>query len=295
MTSDQTTTLTYDVIGDVHGQHDKLVALLKKLGYQKTNQAWSKAGHQAVFVGDLIDKGPKAAGVLKTVQTMVEAGTALMVVGNHELNWIQDAADYTADPIAFMDATEKHPDRRQLTEAFKYQPEALIGIFQWLREQPIYIDQPDLRIVHACWDEDALDVLKNAGIDRLNNRALAGYRDTYSDVYLAIDCVVAGCAHTFPAERAYKSEFRSERFRIQWWPENRVAINPIEIQPVAGKVRLPESHKAPVFFGHYSMVGIPDTLGSNIAGLDYSAAYGGTLTAYRHRPNQPLDRTHFVT
>ncbi|WP_303292316.1 metallophosphoesterase [Marinobacter sp. SS5-14b] len=295
MTNDQTPAITYDIIGDVHGHHDKLIALLQKLGYQKQNGAWAQIGYRAVFVGDLIDKGPKPAAVLKTVKAMIEAGAAMMVVGNHELNWIQAAADHTGDIIAFMDATERHYSRCQLTKTFKYEPKQLIETFQWLRNQPIYIEQDDLRVVHACWDEEALTTLKVAGIDCLDDKALAGYRDTYSDIYLAIDRVVAGCAHQFPPSQNHNTTFRSTRRRIQWWPEDRVAINPIELPIYACKTKGPDAEKAPVFFGHYAMVGTPDTVGPNIAGVDYSAAYGGKLTAYRHKAGQPLDREHFVT
>lgn len=294
MTSTQSQNTTYDIIGDVHGQQEKLINLLQKLGYKKEKNVWKQDGYQAVFVGDLIDKGPKAAEVLKTVKAMVDAESAVMVIGNHELNWIQDAADHTSDILAFMDATEKHHSRRQLTEAFKYQIEELIEIFNWLRNQPMYIDQPDLRVVHACWDEEAIATMKTAGIERLDQIALAGYRDTYSKIYLAIDRVVAGCAHQFPSKLADNPNFCSTRFRIKWWPEDRVSINPIEIQPAPANVQLPKD-QPPVFFGHYAMVGTPDILGSNVAGLDYSAAYGGQLVAYRHEPGQPLDRAHFVT
>ena len=288
------TPVTYDIIGDVHGHHDKLAALLEKLGYQNRGKGWQKPGHKAVFVGDLIDKGPKAAAVLSTVKNMVDVGAAAMVVGNHELNWIQDAADHMGDLMAFLDATEKHHSRRQLTRAFKYEPECLLELFQWLRSQPIYIDQPDLRVVHACWDEGAIATLKQADINCLDNKALAGYRDTYSDIYLAIDRVVAGCAHRFPAQPARGSGFSSQRFRIQWWPQDRVAINPIESAVTVMPLPVPDNDVAPVFFGHYAMVSKPDILGANVAGVDYSAAYGGPLVAYHHTPGQPLDRKHFV-
>ncbi|MGC8118852.1 metallophosphoesterase [Marinobacter sp. VGCF2001] len=295
MTNYQAPATTYDIIGDVHGHQDKLTALLRKLGYTKQDQVWTKPGHKAVFVGDLIDKGPNAAAVLETVKAMVEADSAMMVVGNHELNWIEDAADSTGDVLAFMDATEKHHSRRQLTEAFKYEPERLINIFAWLRNQPVYIDQPDLRVVHACWDEEALATLKKAEVTCLNDRGLAGYRDTYSNVYLAIDRMIAGCAHQFPSSLAHNSGFRSKRFRIQWWPEDRAAINPIESGVVPVQIQGPKPDSAPVFFGHYAMTGEPDTLGVNVAGVDYSAAYGGKLIAYRHTTGQPLARKHFVT
>ena len=295
MTNARSPATTYDIIGDVHGHYDKLISLLKKLGYEKQEGAWQKSNHLAVFVGDLIDKGPNAAAVLTTVRYMVNTGSAMLVVGNHELNWIHDAADHTDDVLAFLDATEKHHSRRQLTEAFKYEPERLIELFHWLRDQPIYIDRPDLRVVHACWDEDAIACLKEADINRLDRFGLAGYRDTYSDLHLALDRVVAGCAHQFPTSLAHKPGFRSTRFRIRWWPENRVAINPIESDVVPVKISTPEPDSAPVFFGHYAMTGEPDTLGANVASVDYSAAYGGSLVAYRHTAGQPLAREHFVT
>jgi calcineurin-like phosphoesterase family protein len=295
MSSNQQTAITYDVIGDVHGHHDKLIALLKKLGYNKVDGIWCQPGHKAVFVGDLIDKGPKPAKVLATVQKMVDAGSAMMVIGNHELNWIQDAADHTEDLMAFLDKTENHPCRHKLVSAYKYEPDRLIELFQWLREQPIYIDHPDIRVVHACWDEAAITTLKDAGIERLCDKALASYRDTYSDVYLAMDRVIAGCAHQFPSHLANRPKFRSIRLRVQWWPEDKVTINPIEGDVARINLPAPDATKPPVFFGHYALTGTPDTLGANVASVDYSAAYGGPLAAYQHHAGQPLEPEHFVT
>jgi protein phosphatase len=71
----------FDIIGDVHGCHDELVALLKSLGWQGLSHP---EGRTAVFVGDLVDRGPDAPGVLRLVMDMVAAGTALCVSGNHE-------------------------------------------------------------------------------------------------------------------------------------------------------------------------------------------------------------------
>ena len=76
----------FDIIGDVHGCHQELADLLDSLGYQPAaDGAWRHpAGRTAVFLGDLVDRGPDTAGVLRTVMAMVEAGTALCVPGNHE-------------------------------------------------------------------------------------------------------------------------------------------------------------------------------------------------------------------
>ena len=78
-----------DVIGDVHGQDGKLTALLAMLGYRIKDGAYRHpAGRVAVFVGDLIDRGPGQVEVIDTVRRMVDAGSAKVVMGNHEFNAI---------------------------------------------------------------------------------------------------------------------------------------------------------------------------------------------------------------
>ena len=81
----------FDVLGDVHGCRAELEALLVRLGYQITRDAAGRpagavppAGRTAVFLGDLVDRGPDSPGVLRLVMGMVAAGQALAVPGNHE-------------------------------------------------------------------------------------------------------------------------------------------------------------------------------------------------------------------
>ncbi|MFI9160462.1 polynucleotide kinase-phosphatase [Kitasatospora aureofaciens] len=81
----------FDVVGDVHGCRSELETLLVRLGYTLTRDAEGRpvdavhpAGRTAVFVGDLVDRGPDTPGVLRLVMGMVAAGHALCVPGNHE-------------------------------------------------------------------------------------------------------------------------------------------------------------------------------------------------------------------
>ncbi|MCE7008608.1 polynucleotide kinase-phosphatase [Kibdelosporangium philippinense] len=81
----------FDVIGDVHGCRAELEELLEELGYVLARDAEGRAvgaahpeGRRAVFVGDLVDRGPDTPGVLRLAMGMVEAGNALCVCGNHE-------------------------------------------------------------------------------------------------------------------------------------------------------------------------------------------------------------------
>jgi protein phosphatase len=81
----------FDLVGDVHGCRAELEALLGNLGWVLERDeegravgAAHPAGRKAVFVGDLVDRGPDTPGVLRLVMGMVRAGTALCVQGNHE-------------------------------------------------------------------------------------------------------------------------------------------------------------------------------------------------------------------
>ncbi|MFJ9700830.1 polynucleotide kinase-phosphatase [Streptomyces fradiae] len=71
----------FDIVGDIHGCSAELEALLAKLGYVDGRHP---EGRTAVFVGDLVDRGPDSPGVLRRVMGMVESGDALCMPGNHE-------------------------------------------------------------------------------------------------------------------------------------------------------------------------------------------------------------------
>ncbi|MER7791803.1 polynucleotide kinase-phosphatase [Streptomyces sp. NPDC097640] len=81
----------FDVIGDIHGCRSELETLLGRLGYAldrdtlgRPVDATHPEGRTAVFVGDLVDRGPDSPGVLRLVMGMVASGAALCVPGNHE-------------------------------------------------------------------------------------------------------------------------------------------------------------------------------------------------------------------
>ena len=86
----------FDIIGDVHGCRSELESLLGELGWQLARDAEGRAvgaahpqARTAVFVGDLVDRGPDSPGVLRLVMGMVAAGTALCVAGNHEVKLLR--------------------------------------------------------------------------------------------------------------------------------------------------------------------------------------------------------------
>ena len=85
----------FDIIGDIHGCASELRTLLAGLGWQLRYDgdaavgAVHPEGRQAVFVGDLVDRGPDTPGVLRLVMGMVKAGDALCVSGNHEAKLVR--------------------------------------------------------------------------------------------------------------------------------------------------------------------------------------------------------------
>jgi protein phosphatase len=122
----------FDVIGDVHGCLSELQALLAGLGYEATADergrptgARHPTGRRAVFLGDLVDRGPDTPGVLRLVIGMVRAGDALCVIGNHEAKLLralrgrqvqvthglaQSLAQLDAEPAEFRAQVEQFID-----------------------------------------------------------------------------------------------------------------------------------------------------------------------------------------
>ena len=93
----------FDIIGDIHGCADELEELLRKLGYQASHRmdldnpviGWSHTlwchpeGRKAVFVGDLVDRGPRVLDTLRIVRNMVVEGSGICVPGNHDMKLLK--------------------------------------------------------------------------------------------------------------------------------------------------------------------------------------------------------------
>jgi len=90
----------FDIIGDVHGCCDELETLLGQLGYERSETAehepgWGNVGYahpqgrKAVFLGDLVDRGPRVLDTVSIVRNMVNSGSALCVPGNHDVKLLR--------------------------------------------------------------------------------------------------------------------------------------------------------------------------------------------------------------
>ena len=98
----------YDIIGDVHGYADKLEGLLLKMDYELIDGTWQHPDRKAIFVGDLIDRGPRQIDSVMIAKRMVEAGHAYIVMGNHEFNAIAYATPNPNKPGDFLRTTKEN-------------------------------------------------------------------------------------------------------------------------------------------------------------------------------------------
>jgi polynucleotide kinase-phosphatase len=115
----------FDIIGDVHGCFDELVELLKTLGYGVDESEFKfqpPNGRKLIFVGDLVDRGPKIAQVLKLAMNAVESGAALCVPGNHDIKLMRklrgrdvQITHGLAESLAQLDS-EPEPFRKRVAE-----------------------------------------------------------------------------------------------------------------------------------------------------------------------------------
>src|SRR5690606_34938295 len=71
----------YDIIGDIHGCANTLEKLLQKMNYECIEGAYRHPCRQAVFLGDVVDRGPHIREALHLVKNMVDCGSAVCVLG----------------------------------------------------------------------------------------------------------------------------------------------------------------------------------------------------------------------
>lgn len=151
----------FDIVGDVHGCHAELVDLLRTLGWDVDpdgTDARHPDGRTAVFLGDLVDRGPATPAVLRLVMRMVESGAALCIPGNHE-NKLKRALDG-------RNVTVSHGLAESLEQIAAEPPELAADVRRFI----------DGLVSHAVLDGGAL-VVAHAGLpEALHNRASGAVR-----------------------------------------------------------------------------------------------------------------------
>lgn len=305
----------FDLIGDIHGQADKLFALLSALGFRQRGGAWHHPTRRALFVGDFIDRGPGQFATVDAVRRMVEAGSALAVMGNHEFNAIAWATPDPDVPGAYLrphDGAVGAKNRRQhaafLAEV-EAQPARHREVIDWFMTLPLWLELPGLRVVHACWHPSLMARLRPwlAPGERLTPALLVQGSRKGTAEYEALETLLKGEEVALPAGLSFLDKDGHERHevRTRWWLDDPqslgdvamgvpdAALPALRAWPVPAGLLRPEG-AVPTFFGHYWMSGAPRLQSPHMACLDYSAGKGGPLVAYRWSGEAVLNVRHFV-
>ena len=306
--------MNHDIIGDIHGHDEKLEALLKGLGYRLKTGAWRHADRTAIFVGDFIDRGPGQLKTLTLVRDMIEAGSARAVMGNHEFNAIAWATPDPKEDGAHLRTRlgAKGEKNRRQHEAFLAEVGSDSREHQvwadWFLDLPLWIEEPNFRVVHACWSPDHIAALAPRLRDgtRLTSGLVEDASRKGSAAYGAIETILKGVEVALPDGYGFidKDGHPRQEIRTRWWDPELATYRDAYIGPpgaVIPDIPLQPSAKVPVtdrptFIGHYwfDPNGPMEPASPMVACVDYSAGKGGPLVAYRFDGEPELTADKFV-
>jgi hypothetical protein len=285
----------FDFIGDVHGRADQLHALLDQLGYTKKEGTYGHPKSTAVFVGDLINKGPQSREVLQTVKAMVDAGHARMVLGNHELNLIGLFYRHKKNDFIQAHSDKNRKQQEPILSSFAGEEDTLLEYVQWLRKLPLFLETEAFRVAHAYWHQPSIDFIQRYHPQRCPDDQMLYEMTPGSRVENAVKEIAEGVRLPEPRGDA--------TFKAKWWnlgksneytalairPDAhlgnpKVSIGDISVQ----EYQYPEDAK-PFFFGHYNLPGQPILLAHNYACLDFNEEDKPLVVAYRWEAEQILE------
>jgi hypothetical protein len=282
------------------------------MGYRERAGAFRHPERTAIFVGDFLDRGPKIRETLRLVRDMLQAGSALSVLGNHEWNAF---AFHHPDPDAPGQFLRPHHERNlsQVAATLAQVPAAeLASHLAFLRTLPVRLEVGGVRVVHACWDDVAFGVIDEAYARHggLTDAFLVEGSNAESLLFAALEIVLKGKEMELPAGDSFldKDGHPRTQARVRWFepPHGHTvasyalpAFPGITPAPLPAKVRAEArpypADAPPVFFGHYWLDDPrPSPLASNVVCLDYSVAKGGFLCGYRRERDLSIESAGFV-
>lgn len=305
----------YDIIGDVHGCAETLARLLEKLGYRREAGVYRQPGRQVIFLGDIIDRGPRIREALALVRAMVEAGEARMILGNHEYNALTYCTP--APPEMDRDYLRPHIPRNsyqiaETLEQFADSPDEWQDYLAWFLQLPLFLEFDTFRVVHACWDPDLIEEHRQRyGEGWINRDFLCASANPSSLESRIKQRLTSGVDLPLPDDLSIVSSdgFERRNFRTKFWaPDARtygeLLFQPDPLPPGVADMPIEPGHREqmvsygaeerPLFVGHYWLKGHPEPIAPNIACLDYSAVKFGRLVAYRFDGEAQLDPEKFV-
>jgi len=304
--------VNYDVIGDIHGNGETLSALLTKLGYALNDGVYRHATRQAIFIGDFIDRGPHQREVVDVARSMVEAGSALAVMGNHEFNAIAYATpDGESGDYLRPHSVKNNRQHEAFLREYPFDSRRHRDVIAWFKTLPLWLELDGLRVIHACWDQGLISrILEHQGSNALAEDLLHASSRRGNWQFEAIETLLKGKEVPLPGGTSFQDKEGTVRhnIRVRWWDRGATSYQQAYMGPESARTHIPEdeiagdhlieySHEEPpVFLGHYWLEGTPRLLARNIGCVDYSVAKpGGKLVAYRWDGERELTDGKFVS
>lgn len=301
----------YDIIGDIHGHAELLKKMLAKLGYSFQNGFYAHPERKAIFVGDIINRGPYIRETVSLVRAMVEAGAAFAVLGNHEMNAILYATlDKSGKSLRKRLPRYKLPLMGTLDSYGKHSEE-WEDVIKWFRKLPFYLELDGLRVVHGAWNDDYIAAINNCinGESKLKKKFLKSCIED-KELSKAVSGLLKGQEFQLPKDLCLRDAkgLVVRKYRIKWWESaegktfNQISFGnqftlpeysiPKEIVPVVKPYNISEP---PVVFGHYGLVQGPCLVAPNLCCIDSSVTRSGVLTAYRWNGEKILSMDNLVS
>lgn len=297
-----------DIIPDIHGDLPRLKDTLKALGYRESG-CWSHdQNRQIVFLGDLIDRGSQNIACLQLVSRLVDEGLARAIMGNHELNAIlYHTSDGRGGYLRPHGLKETHQHQTFLDEAPLGSEEAEWAL-GFMRSMPLFIEFEGLRLTHAFWGHDQIQLLKKTTIAaRLPIARLREVAEESTPFGCAVKDVTGG-PQVDIAEIDPRCHFhdgaghRRTKMRYRWWPGGGTTWDDVGIS-LHKPYRLPEgpipsdlarnyypAGDPLVAFGHYQRHGDPRSQSENAICLDFPK----TPCAYRFSGERRYEASRMI-
>ena len=272
--------MKYTIIPDIHADFERL------------NWSISQSkGRQIVLLGDLIDAGkvvklPNDVGVLTSISKLIEIGQAVCVLGNHELNAIlfHRRSSTTGMPLR-AHKVQHFNQHKSFIDSFGIETIDALDWTSWmLKTLPLWFELDGVRVVHACWSDNAINIIKKRRPDgylQVEDLEEIAAKDT--EFACAVETITSGPEARLPDGYSFidNGGHKRKSVRLSWWNSNntswkKAALSVPNLDQLPNG-KLPEnlldeiyhSDAKPVLVGHYKMKGKPKIQSSNASSLDF--------------------------
>jgi len=247
----------FDLIGDVHGCAKTLERLIQKLGYRKIQGVYQHAKRRIIFLGDIVDRGPHIREALLLVHSMVQKGSAHIVLGNHEYNALtyctkakchEKDKNFEKVKNCFDDSIEylrPHSPANscliaETLEQYVHHPEEWKEMLDWFRSIPLFMEfggalQNNIfRVVHACWDHEIIAKHRAIfGDGRFDEEFLHRSVHNYTPESRAVQLLTRGVVFPLPEGVKVVTQDGHVRstFRTKFWADKAQTYGDLLFQP----------------------------------------------------------------